>query len=591
MNLISNIQTGIHQALQSAFGIDIDASSIKLERTLQDFKGDFTWVVFPYVKQARKSPEQTALEIGEYLLLHQFISEFNVVKGFLNIVLNESSLLDYFYSARHDASHFKTDFGKGKKVVVEYSSPNTNKPLHLGHIRNNLLGYSISEILKANDYEVVKANLINDRGIHICKSMLAWQQSGLNETPQSTGIKGDHLVGKYYVAFDRSYKSEISLLVGEGRSQEEAEKQAPSILLAQAMLRKWEANDVDTLKLWETMNGWVYEGFKLSYQRLGVDFDRYYYESNTYLLGKKTVQEGLDKHVFYQKDDGSVWIDLTSEGLDHKLLLRSDGTSVYITQDIGTAQLKFDEFQYDISLYVVGNEQDYHFKVLQGILKKMEKPYAHGIVHVSYGMVDLPSGKMKSREGTVVDADDLMDEMHAEARKIILERGKTEGMTQEQVEILCEVVGMAALKYYLLRVDPQKRLLFNPADSIDFEGNTGPYIQYTNARINSVILKSGETDDSRGYTRLVPAEKELILALHSYPSILIKAGEMHNPSEIANYVYDLAKRYNRFYYECPIAKDGIVKEAKCFRVALSKFTGETITECLRLLGIEAPGKM
>lgn len=591
MNLIHTLQKHLQRAFQEVFQLELDASSIKLERTLQDFSGNYTLVVFPYVKQSRKSPEQTATLLGEYLLSHQLIAGFNVVKGFLNIELSENEILDFFTNATQDASFFKTIIGHGKNVVVEYSSPNTNKPLHLGHIRNNLLGYSVSEILKANGYHVTKANLINDRGIHICKSMLAWQQAGLNETPESTGMKGDHLVGKYYVAFDKTYKAEIETLVAGGMTKEEAEKQAPSMLAAQQMLRQWEAGDADTIALWKIMNGWVYAGFDVSYKRLGVDFDKFYYESDTYLLGKSTVKEGLDKKVFYQKEDGSVWIDLTDEGLDNKLLLRSDGTSVYITQDIGTAQLKYDDFHYDISLYVVGNEQDYHFKVLQGILKKLEKPYAAGIKHVSYGMVDLPSGKMKSREGTVVDADDLMEEMHDEARKIILERGKTDGMNEQQIEDLCEEVGMSALKYYLLRVDPLKRLLFNPAESIDFEGNTGPYIQYTNARINSVLEKAGASANTSNYTGLLGPERELILALHNYHIILGKAAEMHNPAEIANYVYDIAKRYNRFYYECPIAKEDVAPEARSFRVALSILTGKTITECLRLLGIKAPRKM
>ncbi|MCX6188435.1 MAG: arginine--tRNA ligase [Bacteroidetes bacterium] len=542
MNLIQTLQKHLQQAFQEVFQGEVDASVIKLERTLQDFSGDYTLVVFPYVKQTRKSPEQTATLLGEYLLSHRLIARFNVVKGFLNMELTETDLFAFFVDASKDESFFKTTIGTGKSVVVEYSSPNTNKPLHLGHIRNNLLGYSVSEILKVNGYNVTKANLINDRGIHICKSMLAWQQAGLNETPESTGMKGDHLVGKYYVAFDKNYKAEISTLVASGMAQEEAEKQAPSILAAQQMLRKWEAGDADTMALWKTMNGWVYAGFEVSYKRLGVDFDKFYYESDTYLLGKSTVKEGLDKKVFYQKEDGSVWIDLTDEGLDQKLLLRSDGTSVYITQDIGTAQLKYDDFHYDISLYVVGNEQDYHFKVLQGILKKLDKPYAAGIKHVSYGMVDLPSGKMKSREGTVVDADDLMEEMHDEAR-------------------------------------------------IDFEGNTGPYIQYTNARINSVLEKAGVSANVINYTGLLGPERELILALHHYQVTLGKAAEMHNPAEIANYVYDIAKRYNRFYYECPIAKEDVAPEARSFRVALSILTGNTITECLRLLGIKAPRKM
>ncbi len=591
MNLVHIIQSYLKGALQQVFDIEVESATIKLEQTLQDYKGDYTFVVFPYVKQTRKSPEQTAAALGDFLQSQNKIAEYNVVKGFLNLVLNDALLFEFFIAAGKDENHFRTNTGGAKKVVVEYSSPNTNKPLHLGHIRNNLLGFAVAEILKSGGYDVKKANLINDRGIHICKSMLAWQQSGLQETPQSSGLKGDHLVGKYYVAFDKTYKAEIEALVNDGLTEDEAKKKAQSMIEAQQMLLRWENGDPETIALWKLMNGWVYDGFDVTYKRLGVDFDTYYYESNTYLLGKAIVQEGLDKKVFYKKEDGSVWIDLTDEGLDHKLLLRADGTSVYITQDIGTAQLKYDDFHYDMSLYVVGNEQDYHFKVLQGILKKMEKPYANGIHHVSYGMVDLPSGKMKSREGTVVDADDLMEEMHDEARRIILERGKTEGMTAEQIDALCEDVGMAALKYYLLRVDPQKRLLFNPAESIDFEGNTGPYIQYTNARINSVIDKAGDNLVNTGYSTLLEPERELLLALHNYKITLDKAATTYNPSEIANYVYDVARIYNRFYYECPIAKEDVALETRTFRVALSKFTGQTISECLRLLGIKAPKKM
>ncbi len=592
MFIQQQLQHAISEALLELFSIPAKADEIKLEHTLQTFEGDFTYVVFPIVKQAKKSPEQTAQLMGEYLQNKtSFIEQFKVVKGFLNLTITSEYVLKHFYSFVTDAGMLKNDQGKGAKVMVEYSSPNTNKPLHLGHIRNNLLGYSVSEILKANGFHIFKANLINDRGIHICKSMLAWKKSGLNETPESTGMKGDHLVGKYYVAFDLTYKAEVKDLVSNGFTQEEAEKKAPSILEAQEMLRKWESGDSETMALWKMMNQWVYNGFDVSYKRLGVDFDKFYYESDTYLLGKDIVKEGLDKKVFFSKPDGSVWVDMADAGLDQKLLLRADGTSVYITQDIGTADLKYRDFAYTRSVYVVGNEQDYHFKVLSYILKKLEKPYAEAIYHLSYGMVDLPSGKMKSREGTVVDADDLMDEMHEEARKIILERGKTDGMDESQIDQLCEHVGMAALKYYLLRVEPQKRLLFNPAESIDFEGNTGPYLQYTNARINSLLSRAGSDATSATVTQIQAPEKQLMMALFNYRTALAKAAETYSPSEIANYLYELSKIFNRFYYECPVLKEDVPADVKAFRILLSRTTGKIISEGLRLLGIHAPAKM
>jgi arginyl-tRNA synthetase len=593
VNLVYKVQEEIAAGLKNLFDIAVSAEQLKIENTISDYEGDYTFVVFPFVKQARKSPEQTAQALGEFLVdRHTVIEKFNVVKGFLNLVLRNELLTTFFNEAKDDPSFLLNSNGSKRKIMVEYSSPNTNKPLHLGHVRNNLLGYSISEILKSNGYDVFKANLVNDRGIHICKSMLAWKESGMDETPQSSGMKGDHLVGKYYVLFDKKNKEEALELVSQGTPKEEAEKNTPSLKKAQEMLRLWEAGDEETVKLWRTMNSWVYAGFDLTYKRMGVDFNKFYYESETYLLGKKTIQEGLEKGVFYKKDDGSVWVDLTADGLDNKLLLRSDGTSVYITQDIGTAELKYHDFPYEKSLYVVGNEQDYHFKVLSLILKKLNKPYANAIHHVSYGMVDLPTGKMKSREGTVVDGDDLMNDMNREARQIILERGKTEGMTEKQVEELCEEVGMAGLKYFLLRVDPQKRMLFNPKESIDLEGNTGPYIQYTNARINSVLAKNPLKENSlAGDITLNQHERDLLLWLYQYKDALAKAAASYSPAELAMYTYELARLFNRFYYECPIAKEGIADNLKNFRLQLSKLTGSVITEGLRLLGIKAPGKM
>src|SRR5690606_5168044 len=473
-------------AVKALYGADIPESQISLQETRKEFEGQITIVTFPVTRFSKKSPEQTGTEIGEYLQQYiEAISAFNVIKGFLNISLSDS----YWISLLNEtiaAENFGQFPANGKKLMVEYSSPNTNKPLHLGHIRNNLLGYSVAEILKAYGYDIIKANLVNDRGVHICKSMLAWQKFGNGETPESSGLKGDHLVGKYYVVFDKEYKKEIEALKAEGQTEDEAKKNAPLMLETQEMLRQWEAGNEEVIALWSKMNGWVYAGFEKTYKQLGVDFDKFYYESNTYLLGKDIIQEGLDSGVFFKKEDNSVWIDLTDEGLDQKLVLRGDGTSVYITQDLGTAQLKYDEFGMSESIYVVGNEQDYHFKVLFTILKKLGKSWADGLFHLSYGMVDLPSGKMKSREGTVVDADDLMAEMVETAKSRTEELGKTEDFSEEQKAALYDTIGMGALKYFLLKVDPKKRLLFDPNESVDFQGHTGPFIQYTHARIKSV---------------------------------------------------------------------------------------------------------
>lgn len=579
------------EGVSALYGAQIGADSLTLQETRKEFEGQLTIVVFPITRISKQSPEQTAQIIGDYLMENlPELSKFNVVKGFLNLTFKDQYWIDLFNQAISD-SGFGTLPSNGKKLMVEYSSPNTNKPLHLGHIRNNLLGYSVSRILEAAGYEVIKTNLVNDRGIHICKSMLAWQKWGNGETPVSSGLKGDHLVGKYYVVFDKAYKVEIEGLMTEGLTEEEAKKQAPLILEAQEMLRKWEAGDAAILELWKTMNSWVYEGFSSTYKRLGVDFDKFYYESDTYLLGKDIIQEGLEKGVFFRKEDNSIWIDLTDEGLDEKLVLRGDGTSVYITQDLGTAQLKFDEFKMDESIYVVGNEQDYHFKVLFLILKKLGKAWAEGLYHLSYGMVDLPSGKMKSREGTVVDADDLMEEMFVTARTRTEELGKTEGLAENEKSKLYEMIGMGALKYFLLKVEPRKRLLFDPNESIDFQGHTGPFIQYTHARIKSVLSKGNwERPTSAEPVVLAGSELELIHYISNYPGVLVNAAREFSPALMANYAYELAKLYNKFYHDEPIlkAEDPTVK---AFRLNLSAATAGLISRSMDLLGISVPERM
>ncbi|MBB5644599.1 arginine--tRNA ligase [Pedobacter cryoconitis] len=593
MNIQQHIITATINAVKELYNQDLPEAQVNLQDTRSEFEGEITIVVFPVVRFSKKSPEATANDLGEYLKEHiEEITAFNVVKGFLNLSIVSSYWIDLFQTDLLKES-FGTIPSNGKKVMVEYSSPNTNKPLHLGHVRNNLLGYSVSELLKANGSEVYKVNLVNDRGIHICKSMLAWQKWGNGETPESSGLKGDHLVGKYYVIFDKEYKKEIEALKEAGQTEDEGKKNAPLIKEAQAMLLAWEAGDEEVISLWKKMNGWVYDGFAVSYKNLGVDFDQYYYESNTYLLGKDTVEEGLAKGVFFKKPDGSVWIDLTADGLDQKLVLRADGTSVYITQDLGTAQMKYDDFKMDESIYVVGNEQDYHFKVLFLILDKLGKSWAKGLYHLSYGMVDLPSGKMKSREGTVVDADDLIAEMIATAKQKTEALGKVDHFSEEEKESLYYKIGMGALKYFLLKVEPKKRLLFDPAESIDFQGNTGPFIQYTHARIKSLLSKA-EYKNGQHVSKdiaLSATELEMIILLSRYPAEIASSAKAFSPATLANYIYEVAKMFNKFYHEIP----PIVKEEdealKQHRLNLSWVTANVLKSGMRILGIEVPERM
>ena len=586
------IVAATRKAIEHLYHTDVAATDINLQETRKEFEGQVTVVTFPFTKFSKKSPEQTGNEIGAYLKGElPAVSAFNVIKGFLNISLTDDYWLDQLNS-----EVLSPDFGKfkpnGQKVMVEYSSPNTNKPLHLGHVRNNLLGFSVAEILAAAGYEVIKTNLVNDRGIHICKSMLAWQKWGDGETPELAGMKGDHLVGKYYVLFDKEYKAEIEILKAGGQTEEEAKKNAPLIKEAQEMLQKWEGGDAQVIGLWKKMNSWVYTGFAETYKNLGVSFDKFYYESDTYLLGKDIIDEGLEKGVFFRKEDNSVWIDLADEGLDQKLVLRSDGTSVYMTQDLGTAQLKYNDFRMDKSIYVVGNEQDYHFKVLFTILKRLGKQWADGLFHLSYGMVDLPSGKMKSREGTVVDADDLMDEMEQTAKTQTEAKGKLDSFSKEEKLQLFHTIGMGALKYFLLKVDPKKRLLFDPNESVDFDGHTGPFIQYTHARIRSVLRKAGKTDtnEAKHYRQLLKEERDLIVLLLQFPEVIKQSAEGYSPAVIANFIYELAKTYNKFYHEISIlsAED---EPSKQFRLQLSDATGKVINKSMKLLGIEVPERM
>lgn len=590
VQLIASIQAGLSSLFQ------IEESDLSLQETKKEFEGAYTFVVFPYTKRASKAPAQIAQALGDFLIENnpQLVKAYQVVQGFLNISLHDSVWYGLLQELALDKSAFQLA-PKNEKIVIEYSSPNTNKPLHLGHLRNNFLGYSVAQILKAGGYEVIKTNLVNDRGIHICKSMLAYQLYGNGETPDSSGLKGDHLVGKYYVAFDKAYKSEIEQLVATGIDPEKAKAQAPIMLQAQTMLLAWEQGEPSVIQLWETMNAWVLDGFAASYKQMGVDFDKIYRESNTYLLGKKLVDEGLAQGVFYQKPDGSVWINLEEEGLDEKLVLRKDGTSVYITQDMGTAQLKYEDFGAQQSIYVVGNEQDYHFEVLFHILKKLNKPFSLGNYHLSYGMVDLPSGKMKSREGTVVDADDLMQEMVNTAKERTLELGKIEGFTEEESNQLFQQLGMGALKYFLLKVDPKKRMLFNPEESIDFQGNTGPFIQYTHTRICSIRRKaiekgfplSGETQSNISFAE---SERELIYLLGTYKTKLSEACENFSPSIIAQYSFDLAKQFNKFYNELTILNEES-EEIRTIRLTLADLTGKTIQHATSLLGIVSPERM
>jgi len=584
-------------AIRQLYGQEVSQELIGLEKTKKEITGDFTIVVFNLLRFSRKSPEITANEIGAFLKNNLTeIASFNVIKGFLNLVLT-----DHFWTGFLMKDALREEYGFHKKrherpVVLEYSSPNTNKPLHLGHIRNNLLGYSLAEILKANGHKVVKVNLVNDRGIHICKSMLAYMKWGNGETPGSTGEKGDHLIGRYYVLFDKQYKAEIHDLIEKGLTEEESEKQAPIIVEAQEILRKWEARDEDTISLWKTMNGWAYDGFDETYKRLGVDFDKIYHESETYLLGKKLVMEGLETGSLVEKEDGSVWADLRMEGLDEKLLLRGDGTSVYMTQDLGTAQLRYDDYHPSSMIYVVGNEQNYHFDVLKKILTKLDKEFAAHIYHLSYGMVELPEGKMKSREGTVVDADDLMDEMYLTAEKTTRELGKANELSKDDADKLFNIIGLGALKYFILKVDPRKNMLFDPVESIDFNGNTGPFIQYTYARIQSLLGKARaagfcwEEAAISGKVALVAAEKDTIKRLFSFSEAITQAGNDMNPSVIANYVYDLAKGFNQFYQELPVIKEEDTEKA-LLRLLITAFTGRIIRVSMNLLGIEVPPRM
>ncbi|MDO8965882.1 arginine--tRNA ligase [Algoriphagus sp.] len=596
MNIQENIIQGIQLAFQNIYNHDLPLDQIALAPTRKEFQGTYTFVVFPFLKISQVNPEATANQIGEYLKGNiPSVTGFNVVKGFLNLELNELVWVDLFQQI-YSNPNFGQLPANGQKVMVEYSSPNTNKPLHLGHLRNNFLGFSVAEILKATGYEVIKSNLVNDRGIHICKSMVAYQHFGNGETPESSGLKGDHLAGKYYVIFDQEYKKQIKDLVSKGQSEDEAKKNAPLMLEAQDMLRKWESNDEAVVSLWRQMNDWVYAGFDATYKKMGVTFDKFYYESDTYLLGKDIVEEGLEKGIFFKKENGSVWVDLTEEGLDEKLVRRADGTSVYITQDLGTADLKYKDFKIDKSVYVVGNEQDYHFEVLFKIMRKLGRSYGDGLYHLSYGMVDLPTGKMKSREGTVVDADDLMQEMIETAEHHTKELGKIEGFSDEQARELYEILGLGALKFFLLKVDPKKRMLFNPQESIEFQGYTGPFIQYSHARIAAILRKADQigvsysAPDFTGISELTESEAALILLLNDYEKKIKLAAEELSPSVIAQYLFDLAKEYNRFYADVPIfhEKDlGI----QTFRVALSSMTAKTIKKGMSLLGIAVPERM
>lgn len=596
MTIQEQILTDVSKAFATLFDYTIAVSELSLQPTRKEFAGNYTFVMFPYSKITKASPEQGAAKIGDYLKHHSpIVSDFNVVKGFLNISVADEKWLAVFGQLMQEQQIGQFP-ANGHKVMVEYSSPNTNKPLHLGHLRNNFLGFSLSEILKANGYEVIRTNLVNDRGIHISKSMVAYKHFGEGETPASSGIKGDHLVGKYYVRFDQEYKKQIFELTDQGLFEEEAKKQAPIMKEAQEMLFQWEAGDKEVISLWETMNGWVYEGFATTYETMGVEFDQYYYESNTYLLGKDIVEEGLQNGVFFRKEDGSVWADLKEEGLEEKLVLRGDGTSVYITQDMGTADLKYQAYHIDRSVYVVGNEQDYHFDVLFKILKKLRRPYADGLYHLSYGMVDLPSGKMKSREGTVVDADDLMQEMVDTAAAHTQELGKIDGFNEEQAHELYRILGLGALKYFLLKVDPKKRMLFNPQESIEFQGNTGPFIQYTHARISSILRKADQIGMDykacgfEGIATIAESEQALIILLNDFKEKIRLAGNEYSPAVVAQYLFDLAKEYNRFYAELPIFNESD-DQLQAFRIALSAQVARTIKSGMKLLGIVVPDKM
>ena len=590
INIEEFISGVVARAAQELYGT---SDNLQIQKTRKEFEGDYTVVVFPLLRASRKSPEATATELGEKIAsTTPEIKSFNVIKGFLNLVVDAS-----FWAARFSEIVNTEEYGMapktGRTIMIEYSSPNTNKPLHLGHIRNNLLGYSVATILKANGNNVIKVNLVNDRGIHICKSMLAWQLYGGGETPESSGMKGDHLVGKYYVEFDKHYKAEIKELMANGLSEDEAKKQAPVMLQAQEMLRKWEAKDPEVYALWEKMNGWVYDGFDVTYKAMGVDFDKVYYESETYLLGKSLVEEGLQKGVFFRKEDNSVWIDLEADGLDQKLLLRGDGTSVYMTQDLGTALRRFEDNNLDDMIYVVGNEQNYHFQVLKLVLKKLGYEWSDNIFHLSYGMVELPEGKMKSREGTVVDADDLIADMIGTAREMSDELGKLDGCSEEEAAAISEMVGLGALKYFILKVDPKKTMLFDPRESIDFNGNTGPFIQYTHARICSILRKAEETGiTTENYTdaSLLNEEVELIKTLTEYPAAVRSAAQQFAPSVIAAYAYELAKQFNGYYHDHSILKEQDAT-TRSLRLMLAEQVARVIRSAMSLLGIAVPERM
>ena len=589
MTLQEKLEIQIKKAVSQLYQANLE--SVEFQATRKEFEGDITVVVFPMLRVVKGNPEQIGQSIGEYLIENlEEVIRFNVIKGFLNVVFSDTYFLNFFKETS-DYSKFGKVTGEAETIMVEYSSPNTNKPFHLGHIRNILLGYSVAEILKASGKKAYKTQIINDRGIHICKSMLAWKIFGTGETPESTRLKGDKLVGNYYVKFNQEYKKEIAQLIAEGVSEKEAKLKAPSLIKAQEMLIKWEAGDEETVALWKTMNGWVYAGFDKTYASLGVDFDRLYYESNTYLLGKEVIKEGLSKDVFFQKEDGSIWCDLTEDGLDEKIVQRSDGTAVYMTQDIGTAIQRVKDYpEITGMIYTVGNEQDYHFKVLFLILKKLGYQWAENLFHLSYGMVDLPSGKMKSREGTVVDADDLIFDMAQTAKKISEELGKIDDFSEEEKEGLYKTIGLGALKYYILKVDPKKRILFNPEESVDFQGNTGPFIQYTYARIQSILRKSGTLTELSNLLELHPKEKELIKQLQLFPEAIQQAGVQYSPALIANYTYELVKSFNSFYQNVSILGTDN-NEEKSFRIQLSQAVSDVIKTAFGLLGIEVPERM
>ncbi len=593
MRVVDNIIQNLVKAIEALYSQELPIQQFQIQKTKKEFDGDLTLVVFPLLKVTKKSPEQSAEEIGKWLLENSDIANsYNVVKGFLNLSIKDEIWLDQFNVWARDENFGKSTSSTGKTFMVEYSSPNTNKPLHLGHLRNNFLGYSVAEILKANGHEVYKTQIINDRGIHICKSMLAWQLFGNNETPESTGMKGDHLIGKYYVAFDKEYKKQIAALVDGGMDLKDAEREAEIFKDAQAMLLKWEARDPEIYTLWETMNAWVYEGFETTYKKMGVDFDKLYYESNTYILGKDIVEKGLADKNFYKKEDGSVWCDLSNHKMDDKLLLRADGTSVYMTQDLGTAIERYKDYP-NLSglIYTVGNEQNHHFKVLFTILKKIGYSWAEGCYHLSYGMVDLPTGRMKSREGTVVDADELMDSVIREAKEMTQERGHLDGLSNSIKDELYKTIGLGGLKYYLLKVDPKKGMQFNPEESVDLNGNTGPFIQYTYARIQS-ILRKVETFSKGSATDLLlePAEKILLKDISEFPSVIEEAGKNYSPALLANYTYELVKNYNSFYQSLSIIKEEDANK-KAFRIAISYKVGEVIKLSMKLLGVDVPERM